>query len=449
MNKVKTTLNIEKPKHQQLIMSGIWQPSRKDWKEVIEDYLVISRKRFNNKLAMFFLQKDLLLHIDTSQKSIRMMKDVIKNPENITKYSPQFIPDDPDEIIQESKKQLVENQLHLKTFKDISDGHIWRMFNYNYSLLYFLGMHPSAGYLDPGPAFFNEFMHWSNTIIDLNIKQFILCDITNYARIGDLIIVNNDNSIEIQELKSGKSKRGEQRKARLKNQEEKRKQFEELANINETTFEGKRFKILNTDVPFESSLNEIENLIISSEKDIISGKNISSHLTCVCIDFSDSKKLKTIKDINKEIDRFKNPLEKDDIIFTLFSHQRNAYSPNLIPYSIYPISETCISDLMFGKKTIIYFLNISEFCRQFESKGWKVIKKISDFKENEEINFFALIHKNGLNVQVTWPLINNIIFETLKIKNLILLYEEIYKNIDKRNDTLYFPNFSSKEQIWH
>jgi hypothetical protein len=448
MNKFKTTLNIEKPKHQHLIMSGIWQPRRLEWKEVTEDYLTISRKRYGNKLSMFILQKDLLIHIDAAQKNIRMFNDVIKNPENLKNYDSTDIPDDPEEIKAESEKQLIETRLQLKSLKDISDGHLWRMFNYNYSLLYFLGMHPPSGNIDPGKSFFNEFMHWSNSILDSEIKQFILCDITNYARIGDLIILKNDNSIEIQELKQSKSRRGEQRQLRLKNQEAKRKQFEELANNSETSFEGKRLKILNTDIPFESSLSELEQVLHDAEINTISGKQIFSHLSYACIDFSDSKKLSSIKNINAEIDKFKFPIEKDDFIFPLFSYQRNAYSPNFIPYSIYPLSEKDISDLMFGKKTIIYFLNIDEFCRQFEYKGWKVLKRITDFKEGKDLEFFALIHKNGLTIPIKWPLINNIIFESLKIQNLILLYEEIYKMADKKNDVMYFANFNMHDQIW-
>jgi len=451
MKKIRTTLNIERIKPKQAIDRGIWKPSRQNWKEVVEDYLIISRKRYQNKLSMFLLQGELLIQIDTQQKSIRMLKDVINNPGNVHNYNPTFVPDNEEELIKDATNQLEETFLILKCLKDIADGHLWRMFNFNYALLYFLGMHPSPGNLDPDQSFINEFNQWGNSILDTEIKQFILNDITNYARIGDLIILNKDDTLEIQEIKSGKSQRGLQRSARLKRQEEKRKQFEKLVNERETTFEGMKYKILDTNVPFKTSLDKVKKTLNESKLSGMTGRSIYPHLNIVCID---STKI-TDGTISKEeyknlLDTYNEPINDEDIILSHFSFQRTAYSPNFLPYSIYPFSEELIADLMFSKKAIFYSFNISEFYRQLESKNWKVIKRLEDWDldNDEKPEAFCLVHKDGLTIPLSWPLINNIIFETLKIENLIDLFDEMYSMVDKSNDALYFPNFSNEETLW-
>lgn len=449
MKKIRTTLNIEKVKQHQAIMRGIWQPSRLDWKEVIEDYLFISRKRYRNKWSMFLLQKDLLMHVDSEQKNIRMLKDILDNPENITNYNPDFVPDNPEDLKKETELQLEEANLRLRCIKDIADSHVWRMLKYNYGLLYYLGMQPSTGNLDQGPGFFNEVMQWGGSILNTNIKQFMLCDLTNYARIGDLIIVNEDESVEIQEIKLGKSQRGRNRRARLKRQEEKRKQFEELANTGETILEGMRYKILETSIPFETSLDSLEKLMLESQEVGISGSRIYPHLSIVCIDYSKvTDKNISEDDLIDTIDKYNKPQKEGDHILPFFSFQRSAYSPNFLPYSIYPISEELISDLMFGKISLYFSLNISELYRRFENEGWKVTKGIDDFAKGEVPDAFCHIHKSGLTIPVTWPLINNIIFETLKIENLIEMFNQMYILVEKNNDVLYFPNFLQDNAMW-
>lgn len=55
-----------------------------------------------------------------------------------------------------------------------------------------------------------------------DISHFILCDITNFAGIGDVIARNFDGSIDVKEIKSGKAPRGIKWKERLKRGEKKR-----------------------------------------------------------------------------------------------------------------------------------------------------------------------------------------------------------------------------------
>ena len=45
---------------------GIWNPEMSLWRDVIEDYLYISKKRINNKLSMFRLQLNILQEIITT-----------------------------------------------------------------------------------------------------------------------------------------------------------------------------------------------------------------------------------------------------------------------------------------------------------------------------------------------------------------------------------------------
>ena len=46
---------IRKKEDIPIYTKGIWSPTAKDWVEIIEDYIHISRSRINNKMAMLKL----------------------------------------------------------------------------------------------------------------------------------------------------------------------------------------------------------------------------------------------------------------------------------------------------------------------------------------------------------------------------------------------------------
>ena len=57
---------------------GIWNPGLSDWRDIVEDYIYISRKRKTNKLAILKLQLFILQDILTAVDVIDKYKEKLK-----------------------------------------------------------------------------------------------------------------------------------------------------------------------------------------------------------------------------------------------------------------------------------------------------------------------------------------------------------------------------------
>jgi hypothetical protein len=80
---LKFSKRISKSKRisEEIFKQGIWNPTVKAWSDVVEDYLYISRKRTNNKLAMFKLQLSILAELLQNSNAIEAHKEELKKLE--------------------------------------------------------------------------------------------------------------------------------------------------------------------------------------------------------------------------------------------------------------------------------------------------------------------------------------------------------------------------------
>ena len=88
----------------------------RSWRDIIEDYIEISRKRKDNKLAMFYLQKNLLSDIIGCENSIKRYKEILRNPDIAKKELPEGAIIN-DEQIELWKNEIEENKLLITIFK--------------------------------------------------------------------------------------------------------------------------------------------------------------------------------------------------------------------------------------------------------------------------------------------------------------------------------------------
>jgi hypothetical protein len=63
-------VSIRKNKEPVEMARGIWNPQMHSWRDVVEDYLYISKKRIENKWCMFKLQLNIFQDIISNIKSI-------------------------------------------------------------------------------------------------------------------------------------------------------------------------------------------------------------------------------------------------------------------------------------------------------------------------------------------------------------------------------------------
>ena len=436
MSKIKSSLQLQTSEKEKdkIWLRGVWGPKLHHWRDVIEDYLSTSRKRFDNKLSMYKLQLAIMNEIFEGQTTIKELKKAIKNPqENGHEF------DNAD--LRSLKTQLGQEKLLLKTFRELADGHLWRIFKFNRPLLHFLGKEPAPGYLRSDQSFIAELQSWATDIMSLKVSHFILNDISNFARIGDSIIRQSDGTIEVKEIKSSKSQRFPGMKERLERQAQKRKDFVLLANSGEVQLLNKKAKIIESQIPYKTSLKLVQKALVDSETNGISSRKISSYLNIVCVDLAVAEKLKIMKEkIDYHLDTHgKSNFDDRDTVIPITSAMRTGYSPNFTPLSILPFSEQIIADLLLGKKLIVYFFNVDEFFRLIEKRNWQIITSSLNSKSLNDQNFCHIKH-NNLTLGVSGSLVSQIIFDTLDFNKFIESLDFIHKNQIRDADRL-FVNF--------
>lgn len=441
MEKIATSKIIYKNNYHPIELD-IWEPSLFNLKEIISDYNWILKNRFNNKLAMFKVQLGIVADIDLYQKSIKMYKDVRQNPINIKKYAKEDV-NTSKESINESIRR--ENFL-LKAFKDIMDGHLWRIFNYNRALIYVLGSQPGSTYLDTEKDGWSEIYACGDSIIKSDNTHFLINNITNSAKIGDILQKTKDGKILLSEIKSSTLSSGTKQKKRLQKQKERRENFECLANNNEGIVENKNCKIINIPNGYTNKMYKLIRLLNKAHKKGISNININNYLYLTCVDYG--FKLSEVI-FKKYFQRHRKILsQKDDIILFGDSSIRNKYSPKFIPFSIYPISNDYIADLLLGKKIIAYSINITKILKKFSKNGWSIISTFKDYygKTTSDIPF-CTIQKNKINIDVPWTILNQIIFELREIKSITTEFNYIL-NMSNDKDISILSKYEADSNIW-
>lgn len=447
--KVEENLEIEKKEENPpAIEPGIWHPSLFEWRDVIEDYLLISRKRTNNRLSMFKLQLELMGDIYKTQETIKAYKEILRDPSNINKYNKNATEKDISEgNLKHFENEIIRNKLLIKSIKEIADGHLWRMFDFNNALMYCLGIEEDSGYLQLDSGGIRELNNWGSQINNESIAQFILNSLTNYARIGDVIVRKNNGTIEIIEIKSSTSSSGKKWKKRLLNQKMRRENFESFANNNIGKLKGEVIHIENSPITQKNHFNILQNALSECELKGVSSHIINDYLGIIIED--KSKPPRTQKEFRNLIDNISKSIKKgNDIILPADSQIRKKYSPNFTPLTIFPIDENYIADLMFGKKRIYYFINISEIFRFFEKNSWRILSYFKDKNEynNEKEKSFCVMRHKELTVSVSWMRINQVIFDFLDLESLIELYEYTYKQKDIKKERILY-NFKNND-LW-
>ena len=390
---------------------GIWNPSNKLWRDIIEDYLTISRKRIGNKLWMFKLQLIILFDIVDNIKIIDGYKKKKKEFDELYK-SGKF--DEKEYKYQKSffKSEIFSSKLINKALKEIMDGIVWRYFNFNRAILYALADKEPIDVIRPDKGLVNTLHEFSEKFLHPD-EYAILNDITNFLRVGDVTHIKEDGTIEIVEVKSGK-----QRTARVKRQKKKMIELVEFFNTKTTKKEGLKYKIIDSNTRQKTYLKQLLDGIKLARHKGYESILIGDYLILEIVDFESSQYL---KGDNIFTDYFSNKHKKikekwvknKDYIHHCFLIEKMNYSKNTAPYTIFPFPDEIIADLLIGKLMISEWFNVSEIFRKIESSGWKIVdfllaknkEELEDLKKYDHDDVTFLKVKKGrmsLDVPPAW-----------------------------------------------
>ena len=430
---------------------GAWTPTTRENTEIIEDYLMVSRKRKGNKLAMQKLQMhiltDLIAHqhmLDAFQKELAKCKSQDSSDEKTIKHI---------------EREIFSNELIIKNLKDIVDGIACRLFKHNRALLYYLGDNPDIGPTRPSVGLVNEIKVWGDEFA-YSQKTAILNALTNFIRIGDITVFLDDGSVEFVEVKSSGSPRGQQRKARLERQGNRLDETIKFFNTGVTTLDERTIHIKNMPLMPKYRFDLLEKVINEAMISGVSDVVIEDYLIIQCADFRCKKSVKEIinhLEKNSEVIRDSWQANKDIVTGKRFLSHKLDFSKNFVPISVWPLSEDICANLMMGGLTICFSANISELLRKFKAAGWEKVYSIYDLSEeefkllnSENVQKYITLKKGEFYIEVPPALIGRCTYEFLSPDTLIESFEWSYKNTPKYQQGQYIlPNFEKENEVWN
>lgn len=432
---------------------GIWNPNTISWRDVVEDYLYISKKRLNNKLAIFKLQMSIL-------------EDLVNNTNTIDKYTKlksQLAEDEQQGLISkhevDSEKEHIHSEIYSyriinKALREITDGLVWKYFNYNRAILYMLADKEPIETIRLDQETLNALYEFADTFLEHDATA-IYNDITNFLRVGDITRINEkDNSIEILEVKASKKRNG-----RVTRQKQRMAELVEFFNTGLTNYDGKRMTILESNIKQKTYLSLLLDGIRKARHRGYESVLISNYLILEIVDF------KKLNDSENFIDylatkhkTIKAEWEKrKDFVPSVFFVDKMDYSKNCAPFSIYPFDiETC-TDIMMGALMIKVSFNFSEVLRIIKKAGWD-IKDAMIFRSNDEIKAlrgtdikdisFLTIKKGPLTIKVPPSLIARMQYELLTPNTVIAEFEESLERGPNIVVDFHLLNYADEKSIW-
>jgi hypothetical protein len=432
---------------------GIWNPNILAWRDIIEDYLYISRKRTNNKLAMFKIQLDILIDIINNVKAIDEYR--IKLTEFETDYEKGLISSD-DFGYQTKYFESEINQLYIINIalREVIDGIVWRYFNFNRPILYLLADKEPLGPLRFDEGIINSLRHFAECFLSpKNIA--ILNDISNFLRTGDITVIKDDGTIELIEVKKSGGHGGR----RITRQKQRMAEFVEFVNTGITEYDGLKFNIMNCDSRqiyyFKDLLNSINRARAKGYDSIL----IGSHLIVEVIDLAkinDPEKIRHyFKMKHKSVKE--NWGRKNDRVFNGWLIDKLEYSRNYIPYSILPYNIDICTDIIMGKVMIRTKLNFTEVMRMIEKNGC-VIKDSMFFRsedelkklEGKQINDIPIlkVKKGNCSINIPNAFFGRLRYELWSPKSLIEGLDEQYRHAQNQAYDALFINYNDDQRIW-
>ncbi|MBK7228475.1 MAG: hypothetical protein IPH97_06355 [Ignavibacteriales bacterium] len=406
----------------------IWSPSQIEWRDIIEDYIYISKVRSKNKLAMFKLQIELISTLLQLNDGLKTYIKLVEDPEERKKEFPDREIEERD--IDYWEKQIFNHKTLINAIKDIGDGIAWRLFGFDRELIYNICINND----DPGPltlnqGFITELYTLGDYMNEPEIVNMVYHGITNFLLISDITLLYQNEEINFIEVKSKKTGRGQSWRERIERQKLRVENIVKIGNEGEGFAVDVPIKFMYIDKKPETILNKLETLLKRSlTKDAVT-ELYNSYLGIGIVNLSlladDLWKQKFDK-VKKQITR-----EEKDFVMLFGSIDWEMFSPNKAPLSIHPFSPEIVANLLLGKQKIFYFFNLDQFYREFEKRGWKVIKTIDKTTAEKNTEFMFLIKKEKLTLSIPPALFSRAIYEGLSVDSILTYAEDVIKTGQK------------------
>lgn len=417
--------------------------------DLLEDLLFITKRRRNNSVALSRVQLWLLNEIFADETSVKGLKNLADSKGISLDGGGSPPPEDGDARLEKAiANGLQFHRLRSNSIRQIGDGIAWRCFGYDRAVMRLLSQRPTKQQtFAEGTA--HELQEWAKTF-DSNQGVAILNAITNVLAIGDVTVVKPDGSGEIVEVKSsGATSR------RLTRQKRKMREVVELLNFGHGEIEDKEITIVRFDILPENDLNRLLELLDRASNEGWSAGRINTCCYTECMNTIAFKKSKVaIANLkasrNAESATF---LSKGDWVTEMTSLDVLAFTPNCMPFSVFPFPAKRCVELMTGVTSYKSYFNISAFFRELGQEGWKFNRNAARVVAESEglatpADTIGEVEKDGTRISIPPGHVTKMQMEMLRPSVIIRELEETRKLGPYAGPKWNFVLYGREAEIW-
>lgn len=365
----------------------------------------------------------------------------------------------------------------LKEWKLVADAIAWKILKYQRIKIRILSENYSNGLLNFRSEGTKQELA---TVMEYSLKWKLLIwsDLTNYIRIGDIVVRHSENQFEILEVKNNPDISS----SRIQRQQKRMDDVTKIFNTNLINTPNGVVLLEEIDTPLTTYSEKILELIKKSKKTFVVCEKINDIIS-VCVNNyglvdkylrrkTDPEELK-----NKLTSDF--PKKKHNKVMTCMSfdylrRESGEFPRNLAPLTIFPFSPEIISQIISGRLLITVWIDLDELENLFKEDGWKIkivdLKKVQ--KENEKIRKSGKFRQSGIYAEMIddtlfeikkgdyqttlpLPLVIRLGYEFLTPQTLLNLANDFKKAFDKKRHlfgrgviSAFGFEFTREKEIW-
>lgn len=294
--------------------------------------------------------------------------------------------------------------------RSIGDGMAWRFLNYDRTILRLLAEHAPVAIPQPNKGLFSEIQELLRMAYEEN-TPVILNAITNFLRVGDLTKRDPvSGQVSVVEVKSGTTTT-----ARTERQRNHLNAVQDGLDSGVHLMGGEAIRSLVARRPLRTHVHSVERAMKEAKAKFGSSRLFGDFLSVAV--FHQQSIVNELRDDEWELtrtphmDRLKAVRKYNTDIATepmnsLFSLTR--FSPNMAPYSVFPIAKDLRLGLMTGEFIILSMVNVTGFARWMRGRGWhaEVINPPEEFLESDAPTMLPILRagKGQLSVEVDFTL---------------------------------------------
>ncbi len=247
--------------------------------------------------------------------------------------------------------------------KQVADGIAWRTLGYDRPMVHELVFKPHSGHMELGAA--AQEVSAAAKHIEETGELVILNDLTNCLRYGDFTSVGR-NGIGIHEVKSGK---GAARSGHAKKQKKRTKEVIDFIARGERRTSSGLEKHVRLRTKPRAYLDRLPALMSQARDHGSAHERLSD---CLAVEVFDLKLMaEAFADGKAPLDRvFHNPFAQSKDAGTCHSLELfDKFSPNMAPYSIFPLPDEDCVGVITGSLWLFTYFNRGNFVRCIRRRG--------------------------------------------------------------------------------